>query len=71
MVFIKGMTVSLVSGGPLMTIREVNGDTIICDWFDKEGKLRKADFFTSQLKEGSDKSAEDIAAALLKCARST
>jgi uncharacterized protein YodC (DUF2158 family) len=67
----RGTTVRLVSGGPLMTVREVNGDTITCDWFDKQGRLRKADFFANQLKEGRDQGAEDVAAALLKCAGSS
>lgn len=71
MPFITGATVCLVSGGPLMTVREVNGDTIVCDWFDKQGRLKKADFLASQLKEDQPKeecsqSAEDVAAALLK-----
>jgi uncharacterized protein YodC (DUF2158 family) len=67
MAFTTGATVRLASGGPLMTIREVNGDTISCDWFDKQGRLRKANFLTEQLKEDHDQSAEDLAAALIKC----
>jgi len=53
MTFAKGMAVRLNSGGPLMTVREVNGDTITCDWFDKEERLRNAEFFVDQLKEDS------------------
>ncbi len=55
-----GSTVRLNSGGPLMTVREVEGDTVRCDWFDKEGRLRKAEFLTNQVNEdsGGDKIAE-------------
>ena len=71
MTFIRGMTVNLAPGGPLMTVREVREDTITCDWFDKQGRLRKADFFADQLKEDHGQTAEDVAAALVKSAGST
>ena len=55
-----GSTVRLKSGGLLMTVREVDGDIVRCDWFDKEGRLRNAEFRVCQVNEdsGGDKLAE-------------
>ncbi|MFA5849925.1 MAG: DUF2158 domain-containing protein [Bacteroidales bacterium] len=34
--FKVGDTVKLKSGGPIMTINEINGNEISCQWFDKK-----------------------------------
>ena len=38
-----GETVRLKSGGPLMTVKTLDGSYAICDWF--EGKNKKEDRF--------------------------
>lgn len=57
------MTVSLISGGPIMTVisitpesvlgfsssRRSTGDLAACKWFDKLDQLHSGDFFTSTL----------------------
>jgi uncharacterized protein YodC (DUF2158 family) len=53
MALAAGRTARLNSGGPLMTVREVEGDTVRCDWFDKEGRLRNAEFLANQVHEDS------------------
>ncbi|WP_166362884.1 DUF2158 domain-containing protein [Pseudomonas akapageensis] len=49
--FEKGDLVVLNSGGPLMTVRDVDNDTsdgysvqVRCDWFDKAGQHHTATF---------------------------
>ena len=40
-----GARVRLKSGGPLMTINEIEDDgTVTCVWFDTSGKLQYANF---------------------------
>ncbi len=40
-----GARVRLKSGGPLMTINEIEDDgTVTCVWFDASGKLQYANF---------------------------
>jgi uncharacterized protein YodC (DUF2158 family) len=41
--FNSGDVVILKSGGPSMTVSDVEGDEVICDWFD--GKKRMRDSF--------------------------
>ena len=44
--FKPGDTVQLISGGPSMTVKAVEGDLVTCDWFDGtkkcEDKFRAA-----------------------------
>ncbi len=39
-----GDTVRLKSGGTLMTIKEVNMETYVCRWFDKDHQLNSSEF---------------------------
>jgi uncharacterized protein YodC (DUF2158 family) len=41
--FKPGDTVRLKSGGPLMTVKSIEGDDVICVWF--EGKAKKESRF--------------------------
>ena len=43
-----GDTVRLKSGGPTMTIREVDEELIVCDWFEGS-KAQEKSFHVSQL----------------------
>jgi uncharacterized protein YodC (DUF2158 family) len=45
-----GDVVQLKSGGPIMTIRNIDGEWAQCDWFD-DGKANQKLFNLSQLKE--------------------
>jgi len=44
-----GDTVQLHSGGPLMTIKEINSQILICRWFDKDDKLQSSKFNTAEI----------------------
>jgi uncharacterized protein YodC (DUF2158 family) len=46
--FKPGDTVRLKSGGPVMTVTAVDGDTILCDWFDGT-KKSEAKFLAAAL----------------------
>ena len=39
-----GDRVRLRSGGPLMTVRSINGENIDCQWFTLPGELQSATF---------------------------
>ncbi len=43
-----GMKVRLNSGGPLMTVQDVDGDSVTCVWFDK-ATLRQANFLADMI----------------------
>ena len=43
-----GDTVRLKSGGPVMTIREIDGEYAACDWFNGS-ELKRGRFHLSQL----------------------
>jgi uncharacterized protein YodC (DUF2158 family) len=42
--FEVGDTVQLKSGGPVMTITEIEGTQVWCTWFTPEGKLETGTF---------------------------
>jgi uncharacterized protein YodC (DUF2158 family) len=46
--FTVGMKVRLNSGGPLMTVQEIDGNSIVCVWFDKT-TLRQAKFLADMI----------------------
>jgi uncharacterized protein YodC (DUF2158 family) len=48
MPFKPGDTVRLNSGGPVMTVTAVEGDWVVCDWFDGSTK-REHKFVTAAL----------------------
>lgn len=39
--FSKGDLVQLKSGGPRMTVIDINDDKVICQWFDDKQNLKK------------------------------
>ena len=45
-----GDVVQLKSGGPPMTISEIEDDYIVCNWFNKHGKLESNSFGRLELK---------------------
>lgn len=45
-----GSRVRLNSGGPMMTVQNVDGDAVTCVWFDK-ATLREAKFLAGMLEE--------------------
>jgi uncharacterized protein YodC (DUF2158 family) len=47
--FDVGSVVELKSGGPAMTIREIAGNLVDCEWF-KDGNLKSATFERHSLK---------------------
>ena len=48
--FVKGTIVRLNSGGPKMTaLSDAEADQVLCQWFDRNGKMHKAEFDTSAL----------------------
>jgi len=44
-----GDTVRLESGGPLMTVKEINSQILICRWFDKNNNLQSSEFNTNEV----------------------
>jgi uncharacterized protein YodC (DUF2158 family) len=46
-----GSTARLKSGGPLMTIAEIDGNEAYCEWFDKAGEHQARRFLLSSLDE--------------------
>jgi uncharacterized protein YodC (DUF2158 family) len=66
--FQSGCCVTLVSGGPLMTVETTGSNGVLCVWFDAEGKLNR-DWFPPRclrhgpipaLKPGGLKSGERV-----------
>ena len=51
--FRAGDTVRLRSGGPLLTVEQIRGNTAVCVWFDG-GDLRRAEFSAFVLSDQSD-----------------
>ena len=49
-----GDTVRLKSGGPLMTIEEVDDEVIICRWFNIENNLQNAQFYKVEIDFDTD-----------------
>ncbi len=45
-----GDVVQLKSGGPLMTVSDIDNDEVYCNWFDKNNKLVENSFRLLQLK---------------------
>ena len=48
--FKPGDTVSLRSGGPLMTIVMIDGQTALCEWFTNEQQPQSRSFALTSLK---------------------
>ena len=46
-----GSKVMLKSGGPEMTVKEIDGKKVNCTWFDKSGKITEHEFAIEQLEE--------------------
>ena len=44
-----GDTVRLKSGGPLMTIEEVDDEVFTCRWFNKDNDLKSAQFYKNEI----------------------
>jgi len=44
-----GDTVRLQSGGPLMTVKEINSQILTCRWFDKNNNLQSSEFNTDEV----------------------
>jgi len=44
-----GDTARLKSGGPLMTIEEVDDEVVTCRWFNKENDLKSAQFYKNEI----------------------
>lgn len=49
-----GDKVILASGGPVMTVRSIKGNTVVCNWFKIEDELDQADFHPDMLLAYSD-----------------
>ena len=47
----SGDFVRLRSGGPLMTVKSVQGDQVICDWGNEDGELQSGSFPIAMLTE--------------------
>lgn len=47
-VFVVGDVVTLLSGGPYMTVAQLNGSEIGCAWFEKNGDKVWRDYFPSE-----------------------
>jgi uncharacterized protein YodC (DUF2158 family) len=45
-----GDVVQLKSGGPLMTVSDIEDEDVYCNWFDKNNKLVSSSFRLLQLK---------------------
>ncbi len=45
-----GDVVQLKSGGPLMTVSDIEDEDVYCNWFDKNDKLVSSSFRILQLK---------------------
>jgi uncharacterized protein YodC (DUF2158 family) len=56
-----GDVVQLKSGGPIMTIRKIDGEWVTCDWFDDDGKANQKQFTHPQLKAAEASSGPYIA----------
>jgi uncharacterized protein YodC (DUF2158 family) len=48
--FKPGDTVQLKSGGPVMTVRSLDREYAVCNWFDEGGTPHERAFHVSQLK---------------------
>ena len=51
MLFNIGASVRLNSGGPRMTVQQIEDELVTCVWFDKDLKLRDAKFRREMLNE--------------------
>ncbi|MEZ9129576.1 YodC family protein [Vibrio splendidus] len=49
--FNLGDRVQLASGGPIMTVSDVDSKSIECQWFDKKGELKVSEFIAETLKK--------------------
>ena len=49
-----GNTVRLNSGGPLMTIEEIDDEVITCRWFNTENDLKSAQFYKNEVTFATD-----------------
>ena len=49
--FKAGDTVRLKSGGPLMTIRNVEGEYAVATWFDSKGQHHEETFVVDQIED--------------------
>lgn len=63
--FTVGMNAKLKSGGPVMTVESVDGDSVTCIWFDK-AHLSRSTFFADTILRHTDivdllKSVEEAA----------
>ena len=47
----SGDTVQLKSGGPVMTVKDVRGGELLCEWFDPQGKHQVQLFKPASLKK--------------------
>ncbi len=56
-----GDTVRLQSGGPLMTVKEVNEKIYVCRWFDKDHNLNSSEFHKDEIYYDSDHQEADNA----------
>lgn len=54
--YTPGDVVQLNSGGPKMTVSEIDGDTVYCEWF-IEGDVRRGSFKAAMLKKPSSAKA--------------
>lgn len=48
--FKVGDTVRMKSGGPLMTVSNINDGAVYCEWFGADGKVARDSFRPEQLK---------------------
>jgi uncharacterized protein YodC (DUF2158 family) len=51
--FKKGEVVQLKSGGPLMGVSDVDGNTVHCRWFDKNNEEKSSSFPAEMLQAAS------------------
>ncbi|PMN20833.1 hypothetical protein BCT41_22825 [Vibrio splendidus] len=49
--FNLGDCVQLVSGGPIMAVSDIDGNSIECQWFDQKGELKVSEFIAETLEK--------------------